>query len=123
MKGKSSLFGDKKTKRPPLPDGLTRSQRKNIEKGNRIIDDHMTEKDIDGAIRDQKGNPIVNNETGKVYNHLQEVENSIKGLTKIIDRLNNSLHNPNLDEISRDRINQSINEYRERIRKYENGGK
>lgn|SRR5574344_1024474 len=123
MKYKNKLFEEKTIKRQPLPETLTRSQKNNIERGNRIVDEHMTDMDISGAIRDQKGLPVINKDSGKVYNHLEEVNNGIRGLKKIIERLSGSLANPNIDETARKQIIYSINEYVKRIEKFEKGEK
>ena len=47
---------------------------------------HLTDKDITGAVKDILGNPIIIN--GRVYDHLEEVNNALGGLGKQITKLN-----------------------------------
>jgi hypothetical protein len=50
---------------------------------------HLTNKDIQGALKDIAGNPVVIN--GKQYDHLKEVTEALHGLGKQIDNLNKAI--------------------------------
>ena len=116
MKGSSVLFGAKK--RPKLPDGISRSQRNRIERGYRKIDDHLTDKDINGAIRDINGKPITK-KNGIPFQHKKEVEDAIRGLKKERNSLVKSINNPNLTPEVRKSINDAINEFDIKINDWE----
>jgi RHS repeat-associated protein len=75
---------------------LTRVQKSRIEKIDRIIDDHLTEKDIQGLTRDLSGNPVPKPGGGS-WQHFKEVTEAIKGLKNEIQGLKKSLRNPNMD--------------------------
>ena len=117
MKGNNPLFG--KAKRPNLPKGISRSQKNRIENGYRKIDDHLTEKDISGAIRDIKGNPVVDKD-GKPFQHYKEVDDAINGLKKERDSLKKSIKNPNLTPEIKKSIKDAINEFDIKINEWEN---
>ena len=93
MKGKSILFAIRKEHH--LPDGLSRSQKNRIRDGYQKIDDHITEKDISGAIHDIKGNPITNN-NGKPYQHYKEVDEAVEALKDEKASLIKSIQNPKM---------------------------
>ena len=117
MKGNSGLFG--KPKRQKLPSGMSRSQKNRIESGFRKIDDHLTSKDINGAIRDIEGNPI-NRSGGKPFQHFKEVDDAVKGLKKERDSLSKSIKNPNLSPEIKKTIRNVIQEFDIKINEWEN---
>jgi polyhydroxyalkanoate synthesis regulator phasin len=53
------------------------------------IGEHLTEKDVTGAIRDIFKDPVVIN--GKTYDHLGEVNDALKGLGNQIEGLNKAI--------------------------------
>lgn len=108
MKGNSGLFG--KAKRPSLPKGISRSQKNRIESGYKKIDDHLTEKDISGAVRDIKNNPVLD-KNGRPYQHYKEVDDAVRGLKKERESLNKSIKNPNLTPEIKKSIRDAINEF------------
>lgn len=55
----------------------------------RNISDHLTDKDVTGAVRDIFGDPVIIN--GKQYDHLGEVTDALKGLGNQIENLNKSI--------------------------------
>jgi RHS repeat-associated protein len=58
--------------------------------------DHLTTKDILGAVKDIFGNPVAK-PGGGVYNHLQEVESGLKGLKNGANRIKELLGDPKID--------------------------
>jgi hypothetical protein len=60
----------------------------------------LDEKHITAAVNDILGNPVINEATGKVYNHLQEVKDALQGLGNQIGQLNKLIDGGKLsDEI------------------------
>lgn len=111
MKGSISLYprtGD--TNIPPLPDDISRAQKNRIINGYNKITDHLTEKDIEGAIKDIIGEPIMKDEKTP-YQHYKEVEEAINGLKKDRDSLEKSIRNPNLPPEVEKSIKDAINEF------------
>ena len=64
------------------------------------INDHLTDGDFSGTLRDLQGNPVPNGRGG-YFDHLGEMQNSYKSLKKIKKALEGSLKNPNLSEVHR----------------------
>ena len=60
-----------------------------VNKVRNIAGDHLTNKDVTGAVRDIFGDPIVIN--GKVYDHLDEVTTNLKALGTQITNLNKAV--------------------------------
>ena len=116
MKGSSGLFG--KSKRPSLPNGISRSQRNRIKSGFRKIDDHLTEKDINGAIRDIKNNPVLD-KNGKPFQHYKEVDDAVRGLKRERDSLVKSIKNPKLTPEIKKSIRDAIKEFDIKIDEWE----
>jgi len=80
----------------PIVEDLSRAQQRNLTTLDNIVDKHLTEMDFSGTLRDLQGNPVPNKKTGGYWNHLQEMQDSYKGLSKIKRGLEGSLQNPNL---------------------------
>jgi Bacterial toxin 28 len=59
-----------------------------------IAEDHLTERDVTGAVRDIFNDPIVIN--GKTYDHLGEVTDALDGLGKQITNLNKAIEDGKL---------------------------
>lgn len=116
MKGKSPLFG--KTKRPKLPSGMSRSQKRRIERGYRKIDDHLTDKDISGAINEINGKPVTR-KNGVPFQHVKEVEDAIRGLTRDRDSLKKSIKNPNMQPEIKSTIKTVIKDFDVPINKWD----
>lgn len=112
MKGNSKLFGI--TKNKEFPSGITESQKKRIQDGYRKINDHISDKDIEGAKRDINGNPITN-KFGIPFQHFKEVDDAINGLIKERDSLIKSLSNPNLSQDVVDLIKKAIKDFDKKI--------
>ncbi len=64
------------------------------------INDHLTEGDFSGTLRDLQGNPVPNGKGG-YFDHLGEMQDSYKSLQKIKKALEGSLRNPNLSDVDR----------------------
>ena len=62
-----------------------------------MINDHLTDGDFSGTLRDLQGNPVPNGRGG-YFDHLGEMQNSYKSLKKALE---GSLKNPNLSEVDR----------------------
>jgi Domain of unknown function (DUF4157)/Bacterial toxin 28 len=60
-----------------------------VNKLNRLSD-HLTDDDLAGAAKDILGNPVIIG--GKQYNHLQEVNNALKGLGNQLDTLKDGIN-------------------------------
>ena len=54
------------------------------------INDHLTEEDFSGTLRDLKGNPVPNGRGG-YFDHLAEMKDSYRALQKIKRTLEGSL--------------------------------
>ena len=76
---------------------LTPAQRASINKLENTIRDHLKEKDFSGTLSDLKGKPILDDKTGKPFQHLYEMKCSFAALDEVKKSLGNSLNNPNLD--------------------------
>ncbi|MGN0595158.1 MAG: polymorphic toxin-type HINT domain-containing protein, partial [Hominimerdicola sp.] len=84
----------------PEPVELSRTQAKNIEKLDNLINDHLKDTDFSGTLRDLQGDPIPDGEGG-YWNHLQEMLDTYKGLYRVYEALGRNLKNPNLSESAR----------------------
>ena len=84
----------------PEPVELSRTQAKNIEKLDNLINDHLKDTDFSGTLRDLQGDPVPNGEGG-YWDHLQEMLDTYKGLYKVYEALGRNLKNPNLSESAR----------------------
>lgn len=97
---------------------LSRSQIRNLETLDNIIDKHLTDRDFSGTLRDLNGDPIPK-PGGGYWNHLQEMQDSYKGLTKIKRGLEGSLHNPNLSDNNRITLQEALDKANLNIKKIE----
>ena len=87
---------------------LTRSQQKAVESSAYIIQDHLQESDLSGALRDLQGNPVTK-ANGDYWNHEQEVREAYAGLVRARNSLEGSLKNPNLDSETRIFLEKQLN--------------
>ncbi|MDE7389576.1 MAG: hypothetical protein K2M82_01335 [Lachnospiraceae bacterium] len=85
---------------PNPAEGLSRTQAKNIEKLNNLVNDHLKETDFSGTLRDLQGDPVPDGKGG-YWNHLQEMLDTYRGLNKVYDALGRNLKNPNLSDSAR----------------------
>ena len=88
---------------------LTRAQKRNIDNINNNINDHLTDADISAALGDIQGRPIINSITGKTWQHLNEVKDAYRGISKSVKALQASLQNPNLTISAKTIISETVN--------------
>jgi hypothetical protein len=89
---------------------LTRAQARNIKTIRNNIDHHLTNSDIAAALGDVQGSPVINASTGQPWQHLKEVQNAYRGISKASEALQASLANPNLSAAARTIITEAVNE-------------
>ena len=97
---------------------VTRAQQRNLETLDNIVNKHLTDKDFSGTLRDLQGNPVPK-PGGGYWNHLQEMQDSYKGLVKIRKGLEGSLNNPNLDAATRKVLQDGLDKANKNIKKIE----
>ena len=74
---------------------LTISQKKTLRALANTITQHLTEMDYSGVERDIAGNPVPNGKGG-FFDHIQEMKDSYKSLTRARRSIEGTLKNPNL---------------------------
>ncbi len=87
---------------------LTRAQQRRVDKIDKIIEDHLTERDIQGLTRDLSRNPVPRGGGGRTWDHFTEVTDAIRGLKREIQSLKGSLKNPRMDAATREQIQCAI---------------
>lgn len=95
-------YGDKSK----WPKDLSDTMKSRLKSGDNIVSHHCMAKDLSGIKLEVK---MMNNNWR--YNHIEEGKNSVKGLTKVIKSLTNSLKNPNLSNESRIFLKNKIQQY------------
>ncbi|NEU61073.1 WXG100 family type VII secretion target [Paenibacillus sp. ALJ109b] len=107
------------TPNAPIVEDLSRAQQRNLTTLDNIIDKHLTEMDFSGTLRDLQGNPVPNKKTGGYWNHLQEMQDSYKGLSKIKRGLEGSLQNPNLSNSLKSTLQNALDKANTNLKKIE----
>ena len=79
---------------------LTSIQKSRLNTLENTINDHLTEKDFSGALRDLLANPVPNG-NGGYFDHVHEIRDSYRSLQKIKKALEGSLKNPTLSNEDR----------------------
>ena len=97
---------------------VTRAQQRNLDTLDNIVNKHLTDKDFSGTLRDLQGNPVPK-PGGGYWNHLQEMQDSYKGLVKIRKGLEGSVKNPNLDAATRKVLQDGLDKANKNIKKIE----
>jgi len=87
--------------------GLSHIVDKSIDKINRTISDHLSDRDIQGLTRDVSNNPVPK-PSGGHWDHYKETTEAVQGLKSNIRKLERSLENPNLDPQTRIHVEQAI---------------
>lgn len=96
---------------------LTDAQKSRLNSLENTINDHLTEGDFSGTLRDLQGKPVPNGKGG-YFDHLGEMKDSYSSLKKIRKGLEGSLKNPNLSDVDRALLQEGLdkaNLYIERI--------
>lgn len=107
--------GNKESK---ITNTLTDAQKSRLNALNNTINDHLTDRDFSGTLRDLQGNPISNGRGG-YFDHLGEMRDSYKSLQKIKKALEGSLKNPNLTDVDRVLLQEGLDKANSYIRKIE----
>ncbi|MEK4663628.1 WXG100 family type VII secretion target [Priestia sp. FSL H7-0729] len=107
------------TPNSPIVGDLSRAQQRNLTTLDNIVDKHLTEMDFSGTLRDLQGNPVPNKKTGGYWNHLQEMQDSYKGLSKIKRGLEGSLQNPNLSPSLKSTLEGALDKANTNLKKIE----
>ena len=97
---------------------LTDVQKRRLNTLENTINDHLTDGDFSGTLRDLQGNPVPNGRGG-YFDHLREMQNSYKSLQKIKKALEGSLKNPNLSDIDRALLQEGLDKANSYINKIE----
>lgn len=95
---------------------FTDSQRKTLTSLANTVTFHLTEMDYSGTKRDLEGNPVPNGRGG-TFDHIHEMKDSYKALTKIKRSLEGSLNNPNLGVHEKGLMTRSLKEANEHIQR------
>lgn len=106
------------TPQAPIVEELSRAQKRNLDTLDNIVDKHLTEMDFSGSLRDLQGNPVPKRDGG-YWNHLQEMQDSYKGLSKIKRGLEGSLQNPTLSDSTRKTLQDALNKANLNLKKIE----
>ncbi len=86
---------------------LTDAQKSRLNSLKNTINDHLTEGDFSGTLRDLQGKPVPNGKGG-YFDHLGEMKNSYTALNKIKNGLEGSLKNPTLSDIDRTLLQEGL---------------
>lgn len=82
------------------------------------INDHLTEGDFSGTLRDLQGNPVPNGKGG-YFDHLGEMKDAYRSLQKTKGGLEGSLKNPNLSGVDRTLLQEGLDKANSYINKIE----
>lgn len=96
---------------------LTDAQKSRLRALNNTINDHLTESDFSGTLRDLQGNPVSNGKGG-YFDHESEMLDSYTSLKKIRKSLEGSLNNQNLSSVDKAILEDALNKtivYMDRI--------
>jgi len=86
---------------------LTDAQKSRLNALENTINDHLTDGDFSGTLRDLQGNPVPNGRGG-YFDHLGKMQDSYKSLQKIKKALEGSLKNPNLSDVDRTLLQEGL---------------
>ncbi|MGH7966569.1 MAG: polymorphic toxin type 28 domain-containing protein, partial [Candidatus Binatia bacterium] len=65
------------------------------------LKEHLTQRDLDAARREARGEVVARRPDGSPFNHIEEVQNAQQGLLNRINQINRRLSDPNLSSIER----------------------
>ena len=97
---------------------LTDAQKSRLNTLENTINDHLTEGDFSGTLRDLQGNPVPDGRGG-YFDHLGEMKDSYKSLQKVKGGLEGSLKNPNLSGVDRTLLQEGLDKANAYISKIE----
>ena len=97
---------------------LTDAQRSRLNSLDNTINDHLTESDFSGTLRDLLGDPVPNGKGG-YFDHAGEMKDSYRALQKIKNGLEGSLKNPNLINTDRALLQDGLNKANSYLRRIE----
>ena len=97
---------------------LTDAQKSRLNALENTINDHLTDGDFSGTLRDLQGNPVPNGRDG-YFDHLGEMQDSYKSLQKIKKALKGSLKNPRLSDVDRALLQEGLDKANSYINKIE----
>ena len=86
---------------------LTDSQKSTLSTVINTVTQHLTELDYSGVERDIAGDPVPNGRGG-YFDHVHEMKDSYRALTKAKRSLEGSLKNPNLGENERTMLEKAL---------------
>ncbi|MGN0506215.1 MAG: hypothetical protein ACI4FZ_06610, partial [Lachnospiraceae bacterium] len=111
------LLEDAKSEGGTESNTLTDAQKSRLNALDNTINDHLTEGDFSGTLRDLQGNPVPDGKGG-YFDHIGEMQDSYRSLQKIKNALEGSLRNPNLSDVDRALLKEGVdtaNSYISRI--------
>ncbi|WP_312034016.1 putative T7SS-secreted protein [Actinoplanes sp. TBRC 11911] len=74
------------------------------------LKEHLTEKDLDAASRELKGEVVATKSTGQPWDHVDEVQNAQRGLVKRIDQLKRLLGDARASEAEKAAYQEELSE-------------
>lgn len=95
---------------------LTPAQKSTLKTVANTVSNHLTEKDYSGVKRDIVGNPVPNGRGG-FFNHIKEMQDSYKALTRAKRSLEGSLKNPNLSGYEKELLKNALDTTNNHIQK------
>ena len=95
---------------------LTDSQKSTLSTVINTVSQHLTDMDYSGVKRDIAGDPVPNGRGG-YFDHIHEMKDSYKALTKAKRSLEGSLKNPNLGQHEKALMEGALKTANEHIRK------
>ena len=97
---------------------LTDAQKSRLNSLDNTINDHLTDSDFSGTLRDLQGDPVPNGKGG-YFDHAGEMRDSYRSLQKIRDGLEGSLKNPNLSDVDRALLQEGLDKANSYIKRIE----
>lgn len=95
---------------------LTDAQKSTLSIVVNTVSQHLTDMDYSGVRRDIAGNPVPNGRGG-YFDHIHEMKDSYKALTKAKRSLDGSLKNPNLGQREKALLENALKTTNEHIKK------
>ena len=93
---------------PDLPVAFPPSDPRRDTPTDRIVRDHLTERDLQAARIESRGGTVGNRSDGRPWNHIQEVRDAQGGLRNRIGQINRELGHPNLNTERREALQDEL---------------